>query len=592
MSSTRNAKSSTPKFWKKFSLGKKSTTVPVTPEPDRAADVDDDRSLKSKRLSVSSLRGRQPQQQEPVPPTPSTLPPFSLPVAPSIVTTSSGEAPAHHVEETYPVLPAQPISSSTQAPLSAADIDNNNPATVASRLNAVSPPSHSSTIASSSSPPSPSPSPVAPVNTTDVEETLNVTHISNRAEQPEPTPEPSLPAEPRSNASHSTRIEAPVPTTGLRPGSSKSSSSLSSQASSSICTQHQQRQQPTQLRKPSKIPGKDAKIKEAKSKLEAGMIQQKASGNSEDAGSDEDPQTTIQKLREELEGQRSIILVLQRQKEAVAKDLDYFNQMLDEMMEEKDALQLKYEEEKEKNKSREEDLNVLLEKLRSSNDIARTKSAEAAHWKAEVETIQKEAQQNQEDMNLRLKNKNREIEMLKAELSQAHDHIGVLKSTMDQLIQSQAMARENSPSTQPSMETPTASPHTKHADPPEQRASPELGSPEALSIRRNSLSQPLPTSSTPRPSIPVRKNAKNSHIYNTLQSSLTRNESDARNEHHDLDNQLLKLTQEKEKLQSDYSKIPLSGGGPMSRRRKEELEEMLDEVDSQLSRVKQKIRRS
>lgn len=30
----------------------------------------------------------------------------------------------------------------------------------------------------------------------------------------------------------------------------------------------------------------------------------------------------------------------------------------------------------------------------------------------------------------------------------------------------------------------------------------------------------------------------------------------------------------------------------MSRRRKEELEEMLDEVDSQLSRVKQKIRRS
>lgn len=54
----------------------------------------------------------------------------------------------------------------------------------------------------------------------------------------------------------------------------------------------------------------------------------------------------------------------------------------------------------------------------------------------------------------------------------------------------------------------------------------------------------------------------------------------------------MRLTKEKEKLQSDYSKIPLSGGGPMSRRRKEELEEMLDEVDSQLSRVKQKIRRS
>jgi hypothetical protein len=45
-------------------------------------------------------------------------------------------------------------------------------------------------------------------------------------------------------------------------------------------------------------------------------------------------------------------------------------------------------------------------------------------------------------------------------------------------------------------------------------------------------------------------------------------------------------------LQSHYSKIPLTGGGPQSRRRKEELEAMLDHVDSQLSKVKQKIKRS
>ncbi|CEI98761.1 hypothetical protein RMCBS344292_12861 [Rhizopus microsporus] len=63
-------------------------------------------------------------------------------------------------------------------------------------------------------------------------------------------------------------------------------------------------------------------------------------------------------------------------------------------------------------------------------------------------------------------------------------------------------------------------------------------------------------------------------------------------EEKDLDSQLMKLTKEKEKLQSFYSKIPLSGGGPQSRRRKEELEAMLDQVDSQLSKVKQRIRRS
>lgn len=41
-----------------------------------------------------------------------------------------------------------------------------------------------------------------------------------------------------------------------------------------------------------------------------------------------------------------------------------------------------------------------------------------------------------------------------------------------------------------------------------------------------------------------------------------------------------------------YSKIPLTGSGPQFRKRKEELEAQLDQVDSQLSKVKQKIRRS
>jgi hypothetical protein len=36
----------------------------------------------------------------------------------------------------------------------------------------------------------------------------------------------------------------------------------------------------------------------------------------------------------------------------------------------------------------------------------------------------------------------------------------------------------------------------------------------------------------------------------------------------------------------------LTGGGPQARKRKEELEAMLDQVDSQLSKVKQKIRKS
>jgi hypothetical protein len=43
-------------------------------------------------------------------------------------------------------------------------------------------------------------------------------------------------------------------------------------------------------------------------------------------------------------------------------------------------------------------------------------------------------------------------------------------------------------------------------------------------------------------------------------------------------------------LQSDYSRIPLTGGGAAMRRRKEMLEAKMDEVDRELSRVKAQIR--
>jgi len=58
----------------------------------------------------------------------------------------------------------------------------------------------------------------------------------------------------------------------------------------------------------------------------------------------------------------------------------------------------------------------------------------------------------------------------------------------------------------------------------------------------------------------------------------------------DLDDQMRMLVKQKERLQSDYSKIPIIGGGPQSRKRKEDLEEQLDSIDSQLSKIKLKLR--
>ncbi|KAI8880525.1 hypothetical protein K501DRAFT_296391 [Backusella circina FSU 941] len=58
----------------------------------------------------------------------------------------------------------------------------------------------------------------------------------------------------------------------------------------------------------------------------------------------------------------------------------------------------------------------------------------------------------------------------------------------------------------------------------------------------------------------------------------------------ELDLRLRELLREKEILQAEYSKAPSSGGNALVRRRREELESRLDSVDSQMCRIKLKIR--
>ncbi|KAF9297418.1 hypothetical protein BGZ88_010139 [Linnemannia elongata] len=54
--------------------------------------------------------------------------------------------------------------------------------------------------------------------------------------------------------------------------------------------------------------------------------------------------------------------------------------------------------------------------------------------------------------------------------------------------------------------------------------------------------------------------------------------------------QLHGLMKEKERLQADLSKIPISGGGPMMRRKAEMLEEQMDETERMMSKIRYSIR--
>ncbi|KAI8337015.1 hypothetical protein BC941DRAFT_426386 [Chlamydoabsidia padenii] len=246
----------------------------------------------------------------------------------------------------------------------------------------------------------------------------------------------------------------------------------------------------------------------------------------------------IQQLEESLQTEKSINRVLQGQKEAITRDLDYFSLTVDELMEEKESLVQKYEEEKVKSQSKEEDLNILLDKLKASTENARERSMEVDQWKAELENLKKVLSSERNEMKSALKRKDQEIARLKNELAGTKDDIKALSSRLDQVSHGMKSTSKRSP---PTIETPSASPRLDalKCNDDTQIAGPKHNGPSTL-----------------------------------------------------LDDELMILTKEKEKLQSDYSKIPLSGGGPTSRRRKEQLEEMLDEVDSQLSKVKQKIRRS
>ncbi|KAF9537255.1 hypothetical protein EC957_008592 [Mortierella hygrophila] len=58
----------------------------------------------------------------------------------------------------------------------------------------------------------------------------------------------------------------------------------------------------------------------------------------------------------------------------------------------------------------------------------------------------------------------------------------------------------------------------------------------------------------------------------------------------ELTEQLHGLMKEKERLQADLSKIPISGGGPMMRRKAEMLEEQMDETERMMSKIRYSIR--
>ncbi|GAN08614.1 hypothetical protein MAM1_0214d08129 [Mucor ambiguus] len=285
-------------------------------------------------------------------------------------------------------------------------------------------------------------------------------------------------------------------------------------------------------------------------------------------------------LRDELEREKSSTKALQGQKDAISKDLDYFCKLVDEVTEEKDEYKRKYEEEKDQNKQLKKTIRDLESTASSSSSmISRDCSGgPIAQLQTELQNLQQQTTDEQYAYYSNLQYKNEEINVLKTELKQAQRQIQVLRKTMEQMLKAEGGGNDD-------------------FEPRKSFVATELGT--AKGDHKCLLLQtgyhPDHSNSTSPPSpLPCYHNelhdddvlsisSKDSYHSNKSHHQLKLQYEFLKYDDHD-NHQMSSLAKRRSE---DFSKKIA-----MSRRRKDQLEEMLGEVDTQLNRVKQKIRPS
>ncbi|KAI8644793.1 hypothetical protein BD408DRAFT_339975 [Parasitella parasitica] len=171
--------------------------------------------------------------------------------------------------------------------------------------------------------------------------------------------------------------------------------------------------------------------------------------------------------------------------------------------------------------------------------------------------------------------------MLAAQLQHAQNQVRLLKSTMEQFLRMGVFNDDLSNSTSPTTSIDAVvselrcgrSRQRRHPASTTITNDPETDNPCAT------ITDTTSPNTNPRKSlVPVDTKAKEPAKPNKSTPTA------------ELDNQLLELSREKEILQAEYSKAPSSGGNALVRRRREELESRLDTIDSQMCRIKLKMR--
>ncbi|KAG2222032.1 hypothetical protein INT45_003677 [Circinella minor] len=296
-------------------------------------------------------------------------------------------------------------------------------------------------------------------------------------------------------------------------------------------------------------------------------------GDSMDLSSDSDHNSKRSEAywRSKLDKERAVVKALQRQKEACNKDITFLSQSVDELTNEKHVLSTKYELEKTSRQRFQDDLSSVTDKLNEATKQVRQLVIE----KSELEKVMNERRLiHEKALNEHISklgkekcSENLSDENLQTQLRHSQDQVRVLKATMEQFLRmgifsdDMSMWGDIASRYNTTMKASAFESLVQDGPKPHQQQQQQGSKLVAATTQASS------------------ENTKKED------SALPEIKSVA-----DLDNSLRELLREKELLQSEYSKIPITGVNALTRRRKEELEARLDQVDSRMSKIKLKHR--
>ncbi|KAI7865201.1 uncharacterized protein EV154DRAFT_432988 [Mucor mucedo] len=232
-----------------------------------------------------------------------------------------------------------------------------------------------------------------------------------------------------------------------------------------------------------------------------------------------------------------------------------------------------------------------MDKLNEATEQLRQLETQTRALKSEIDDKNKELRELEKK---RPSKYNKTVEgkssdrLLAAQLHHSQNQVRLLKSTMEQFLRMGVFNDDlNSSNHMTSPTTPGNKSSTTHTPSEEKPNTATAAASVGTTATAATAAGAYPAISRSRKSLVPTEITEAKTTKTPQQKKLTAPLEECTEE---LDAQLRELLREKELLQAEYSKAPSSGGNALVRRRREELESRLDTVDSQMCRIKLKMR--